>query len=146
MISNTLADKLLQKELDRLDYRLDFDEDLTLRCFMQTMFQIDCDEESFIGFCEENADTLVDVWVTENGKPYSELVDYLVKNLDTKVEVDIKIDKNYDSKPERQFPSLAYPNGAMTKECKFRGTVKVNDCTLYLDPWYVDFPCDDLED
>lgn len=142
MISNELADKLLQKEIDRLD----FDEDLTLRTFMQIMYQIDCDEQSFIDFCEENADTLVDVWTTANGKPYSELVDYLVKNLDTKVEVDIKIDKNYDSKPERQFPSLAYPNGALTKECKFSGTVKVNDCTLYIDEWYVDIPCDDLED
>ena len=142
MISDKIADQLLQREIDRLD----FDEDLTLRTFMQIMYQIDCDEQPFIEFCEENADTLVDVWATENGKPYSELVDYLVKNLDTKVEVDIKIDKNYDSKPERQFPSLAYPNGALTKECKFSGTVKVNDCTLYIDGWYVDIPCDDLED
>lgn len=142
MISDKIADQLLQREIDLLD----FDEDLTLRTFMQKMYQIDCYEQSFIEFCEENAETLVDVWATANGKPYSELVDYLVENLDTKVEVDIKIDKNYDSKPERQFPSLAYPNGALTKECKFSGTVKVNDCTLYIDEWYVDIPCDDLED
>ena len=142
MISDKLADKLLQKELERLD----FDEDLTLRSFMQTMFQIDGDEDSVIDFCDECADTLVYVWVDENNTTYKALVNYLIENLDTEVEVDIELDRNYDSKPVKQFPTLAYPNGTMTKECKFSGTVKVNDYTLYLDEWYVDISCDDLED
>ena len=130
MLDKKFADSCLKEELD------DLKENKTLREFLAEYFQYGIEDESIAEAMDDEFADLVDCWSVDNGMSPKEMIDFIMKSLDAKVDYDIRINNNYDVKPYKMGSD---DNPYWTKEVCFSCKVIVNDISLTIDEWYKNY-------
>lgn len=139
------TDENVSKYISYAVNELEFDNVVTLNDFFifeNGLITLDEEYESV----EEllNSDSMkstVTSWAEQNNTSDDSIIKFILDNLLSYVVLNISLDTSYDKDPKLSHPTVANPNGVLSKECRFVCSISVNDHKFDLKDLYFNCEC-----
>jgi hypothetical protein len=126
MLNKELAEKFLKSETKKSKVN-------TIREYFSHTLEVDNDDSSILYSMQNDIYDTVEEWASNNDLPCNDMIDFIMKHLDDKVNCIIEIDSNYVT-DIKEWP---ISNSKYT-ECKFTGSIHIDSYFLDMGTWYND--------